>query len=188
MKVKTSLGFTLVELLVVISIIGILVTIGLSTFMSSQIRARDAQRKSNLREIKSALELFYSDYAQYPAAAADGSISACPFNSATKTGTPCTWGTDEFSDTSGGTTLTTYMKIIPKDPTQGQNYWYKTDADKQSFQIFALLENTRDSSLISAPYNCGGTAGLPEKCNFGISSANTSPDTTTPAPTPTPGS
>ncbi|KKR41619.1 MAG: Type II secretory pathway pseudopilin PulG-like protein, partial [Candidatus Woesebacteria bacterium GW2011_GWB1_40_12] len=57
-----SLGFTLVELLVVIAILGILATIGLVTFSSSQMRGRDAQRKSDLKQISSALEIYYNDY------------------------------------------------------------------------------------------------------------------------------
>jgi prepilin-type N-terminal cleavage/methylation domain-containing protein len=55
-------GFTLVELLVVIAIIGTLVTIALVSFRSSQAKGRDAQRKSDLKQVSSALELYYSDY------------------------------------------------------------------------------------------------------------------------------
>jgi len=53
-------GFTLIELLVVIAVIAILVTIGLTSFSSAQKKARDARRKSDLRDIKNALEEYYS--------------------------------------------------------------------------------------------------------------------------------
>src|ERR1035437_6668602 len=59
-------GFTLIELLIVISIIGVLTTLLMANFVGVRQRARDAQRKSDLRQIQSALELFRSDQGLYP--------------------------------------------------------------------------------------------------------------------------
>lgn|SRR3989338_2827337 len=53
-------GFTLIELLVVISILAILITMGLTSFASAQRKGRDAKRKSDLREIKNAMEQYYT--------------------------------------------------------------------------------------------------------------------------------
>lgn len=53
-------GFTLIELLVVISIIVILITMGLTTFSSAQKKGRDAKRKADLRDIKNAMEQYYT--------------------------------------------------------------------------------------------------------------------------------
>src|SRR5688572_14157463 len=99
------LGFTLVELLVVIAILGVLATIALAAFRSSQGRGRDAQRKSDLKQISSALELYYSDYGKYPDSIS-GMVAACP--STSQTG--CTWGSGAFTD---GKTV--YFKVMPKD-------------------------------------------------------------------------
>lgn len=49
-------GFTLVELLVVVAIIAILATIGLTVFSGAQANARDARRKSDIDAIANALE------------------------------------------------------------------------------------------------------------------------------------
>lgn len=53
-------AFTLIELLVVISIITILVTVGLSSFTSAQRKGRDTKRKSDIREVQTSLEQYYS--------------------------------------------------------------------------------------------------------------------------------
>ena len=51
-------GFTMIELLVVISIIGVLATLVMVSFTSSQKQAKDTQRKSDLRQYQTALESY----------------------------------------------------------------------------------------------------------------------------------
>ncbi len=61
-------GFTLVELLVVIAIIGLLSTIAFISLNRARGKARDAKRISDIRQIQSALELYYNDFSppSYP--------------------------------------------------------------------------------------------------------------------------
>ena len=59
-------GFTLIELLVVISIISLLASILLVAVVGARAKARDSQRVSNVSQIKTALELYYSDNNAYP--------------------------------------------------------------------------------------------------------------------------
>lgn len=71
-------GFSLIEILTVVAIIGILASITSYVFSSSLIRSRDTQRKTDLDTIKNALEQFYLEYRTYPPAAIPqgaGSIS-----------------------------------------------------------------------------------------------------------------
>lgn len=171
---KFGKGFTLVELLVVMAILAILVSIALVSFRSSQARGRDAQRKSDLKQMASALELFYSDYGKYPDGAT-GLIEACSYNSSSDSGSVCSWGVGEFSD---GKTV--YFKIVPKDPSDAYSYLYRVvdSPSNQKFQLFARLENSQDKDCLdndcSNPpviYTCG--TGI--TCNFAVTSSNTSP-------------
>ena len=59
-------GFTLVELLVTISIIATLTAILLPNFMGAREKAKDAQRIQDMGSIKNALRLYYNDKQSYP--------------------------------------------------------------------------------------------------------------------------
>ncbi len=175
-------GFTLIELLIVMAIIAMLVTIFLVGLFASQRRSRDVNRKSDLKQIANALEIFYSDHERYPAAdAANGQIMACDYVPADPdTSTTCSWEGGRFSDG-----ITTYFRELPPDPTDFQ-YFYVVNTDGfQEFQLFAHLENPDDQNCIQGGTgepdcenpilpitvpNCGT-----QVCNFSITSPNVTP-------------
>lgn len=66
-KIKKERGFTLLELLVVIAIIGILVSLGIVSYSGAQKKARDAQRRADLKAVQDGLEQYYADNTAYPA-------------------------------------------------------------------------------------------------------------------------
>lgn len=63
---KTSSGFTIVELLIVIVVIGILAAITIVAYNGVQSRARDGSRQSGMNTIEKALQLFFADNGGYP--------------------------------------------------------------------------------------------------------------------------
>lgn len=65
-SLKKQRGFTLVELLIVIIIIGILATLVIVTFTGVQAKARDSQRETDLGALDSHLETFFADKGYYP--------------------------------------------------------------------------------------------------------------------------
>ena len=64
-KRKLNKGFTLIELLVVVSIISLLASVVMSSLASARDKAQDARRKSDLKQIQAALELYYNKCGSY---------------------------------------------------------------------------------------------------------------------------
>ena len=64
-------GFTLVELLVVVFIIGLLAALGVSSFLSQRSKAQDAEAKQVIRTASHALQVFHMDHDTYNASVAD---------------------------------------------------------------------------------------------------------------------
>lgn len=72
-RLQKKAGFTLFELLVSISIIGILTALGVTSFSNAQKKARDARRISDLDAIQKAAEQYYSgNNYTYPASGSGG--------------------------------------------------------------------------------------------------------------------
>lgn len=154
-------GFTLIELLVVTVILGVLAAIGLITFQTSQMKSRDAKRKSDLEQVQRALEMYVNDYGNYPTSAG-GKIVV---------GSALDWGTSEFKDSKE----TIYMKQLPKDPTGNPEYCYVYEAGPPvAYKIYAKLENSQD------PRCLGGNCATARACgtdtyNYGVASSNVTP-------------
>lgn len=133
-------GFTLIELLVVVALIGVLTTLLLANFSAARQRGRDAQRKSDLKNIATALRLYYNDEGGFPDSDTNGQILGC---GPTATD-PCGWGT---SFTAGNQT---YMSNLPDDPLSNVSYQY-SQIDLDTFSLKACLENTSDDRGVDDP-------------------------------------
>ena len=66
LKKQLQKGFTIVELLIVIVVIGILAALVLNTFNGVQAKARDTERKTDMKAVQSQLEAYYADKGGYP--------------------------------------------------------------------------------------------------------------------------
>ena len=129
----TKFGFTLIELLVVISIIGILAVLVMANLNSARSRARDAVRKSDLKNIQTALRLYYNDNGRYPE-------TSPPFGDKWEAGS------------------TVYMSKVPQDTLPDQTYKYTVDAtDKDLYTLSACLENDSDKQGVpKSEITCSG--------------------------------
>jgi prepilin-type N-terminal cleavage/methylation domain-containing protein len=120
MRISNKKGFTLIEVLVVVSIIGLLasvVLVGLGGFRS---RGRDARRVTDLKSLQNGMELYFARNNAYPNALGD-LITA-------------------------GIGITK----LPKDPAAGADYFYSfRTADRQSYVLSARLDATAGDTMFS---------------------------------------
>ena len=131
-------GFTLVELLVVISIIGVLATLVLLQLGQARSRSRDTKRIADMNQLRSAVELYFEDN--------NGSYPAVVFGS----------GAEDLSD---------YIVRTPCDPLRAcvddslQGYGYAVSTTRRSFMIWAYLENSAAGALNGDADIDGSAAG-----------------------------
>ncbi len=118
-------GFTLIEILISIAIIAVLTALGVVSYVSINRNARDAKRRGDIEQIRSALELYRSDVGSYPAVGSLGWVDASALN----TGSPDTGLVD------------TYLPSIPSDP-KSTPYRYRGVNDYYGYCLEAVVENT----------------------------------------------
>ncbi len=65
-QLNTTAGFTLIELLIVVAIIGILAAIAIPQFSAYRAKAYNSAATSDLKNTKTSLEAYYTEYQIYP--------------------------------------------------------------------------------------------------------------------------
>ena len=151
-------GFTMIEILVVVTIIGILITLGIRSYNATQVKARDVRRKADLHNMAKPLEAYFNDYGVYPLDDDAGQI-------VDDVGHSMVWGAEAFDDSNG----TVYMSQLPEDPRGDRDYWY-VSADGSEWALYALLENENDPD-IAGPFD-GTACQTAVKCTFQVTSTN----------------
>lgn len=146
---KNRKGFTLIELLVVISIIGLLSTLAMVSLNNARVKARDAKRLNDIKQINTALEVFFDSKNRYPVITGDSCCDGWDQG-------PC--GTNAFI---GELTTNNIMAKVPQDPGNttgtgcyGYNYYrypagnYGCPPSKGAFFVLGV----RDMETSSRPH------------------------------------
>lgn len=126
-------GFTLIELMVAVSIIAVLSTVGVTAFSKAQVKARDATRKNDLRQIQTALDLYYEKEHKYPGEGNGvGDGANCISISIPE------------------------LPSVPKDPQTNEPYCYQVNESESLFYLWAKLENSDERNDTNSPIKLPG--------------------------------
>ncbi len=141
---KNNKGFTLVELIVVITILAILWTIAFISLQWYSSESRDSKRISDLWQIRTWLQIEQAREWRVP----------MPEESVTVTNS---WSNLTIQWYAGTWTLNTLrISDNAKDPSDNKYYTYTTNANRTKFQLVTMLENTQTASnnniLITTTY------------------------------------
>lgn len=131
-------GFTLIELIVVIAIIGLLSTLAVVALGSARTKARDSKRLADLKQLQTALELYYTDQNAYPAGnGVTLGVAATNYVCLNKEG---------WKATGDAACPSAYMGQVPADPKDG-SYVYTVNGN--TYTVTAALEG--DVNGLSGP-------------------------------------
>lgn len=133
-------GFTLIEVMVVVVILGILAAVVVPKIMSRPEQARIVKVKQDILAIQSALDLYKLDNGFYPST--DQGLQAL-VNKPTSDPIPRNWKSDG------------YLQQLPSDPW-GQAYQYMNDNDK--LRIFSYGAKGKDSNSEIGNWNMDNTS------------------------------
>ena len=142
MAARRTLGFTLIEIIIVMALLAILSTALWTNFISAINKGKDSRRKQDLKTIAEALELYYNDEASYPM--------------------ELIWGIS-LANPDG----TVYLQKIPNDPLSPNRSYCYDRLDEYTFTLYANLENPNDPDS-DPPQTCGGGG----EYNYIIKSSN----------------
>ena len=165
---KSTTGFTLVELLVVISIITLLASVIMASLNSARFKARDARRRSDVNQLRSAIILYYDKYDVPPAT--DGNMRYCLGHGDIGT---CWPGSGNYhGSTDLDNKIKEFLTTIPDDPLNntscnGDAYMYYSDATGKLIYLHYGMEGPpTDATCSPGIYtghwedSCGRTACL----------------------------
>lgn len=152
-------GFTIVELLIVIVIIGILATLVIVTFSGVQQKGRDTERKTDINAIAGQMEAFYAQNGYYPTAA-DVNNSGAWRGVDGADGEDFKLDATALADPSNKDTQALTASAAPASAPSTRTYYLNNESgcttagsECTSFTLTAYMENTKEGPTYTRKSN-----------------------------------
>lgn len=142
-------GFTLIELMIVISIVAILSAVTWINFSTSSQQSRDSKRQTDLKALQAAIESYKKENGQYPVGCPVGT-SANGWSGEKATNYACSDGTSEYILGLSPD----YISVLPKDPKLNgtdSGYVYRTNALRNVYKLKAQRTVEADTITFNHP-------------------------------------
>lgn len=138
---QPSFGFTLIEILVVITIISLLSAVIYGSFGDARESSRDKIRKTSLKELGLALELYKAQVGIYPQAGCGATLWVGP-GPQTGTDTSCTRYIEKIEPA--------YIDELPSDPNQeaepGRGFMYRVSPEGDRYKL--MIQGSVETELV----------------------------------------
>lgn len=126
-RTKAERGFTLLELMIVLAIMGILITIAQPNLKNSIVRAKEAVLREDLFQMREAIDQYYADNGKYPAQLADLVSTSDKARS--------------------------YLREIPRDPLTGSADWVTVALEGEDGGVFDVHSASPRVAFDGTAYN-----------------------------------
>ncbi len=151
-NIRSREGFTLIEILVVTTVIAVITALIVVTFSETRMKSRDAARKADFQQMKTVIELYINDNGGFPPLSLGCAGGVCTSN----------LGANWIPGL-----VPTYISGVPVDPVNTSSFRYRYSQLNDTYELDTVLEHfsndkdeQKDGGDCSTRYEVGSVPGL----------------------------